>query len=405
MPVYKYIAKKSPQENISAEIEALSEKEAIEKISGMGYIPVSIEELKAAARTLQKKTGKSVGKVKSRQVTVFSRQLAGLLRSGVPILPAIDIIRKQSDSPGLDAVLYDVYNGVKDGAVFSSMLSEYPKIFPPIYIAMVRTGESSGTLPDALLRVSEYRIKQDENVSRFKAAMIYPVLMGVVGLATIIFMLTFVMPRLTNLFTNMGQDLPLPTSILISISGFLRKWWFLVIGVIVFIFSIFRKQSKTETGRLSLSLLKLRIPVFGTVILKSELARFSRTLELLVKGGISIIKAIEIAVPVLENEAIKIQLKKSCKELEHGGSFGKSLATSKIFPLFMTNLVMVGEKSGRLDEALAEIANSYERDVDESIKMLASLMEPLMIIVMGLIVGFIVVAMLLPVFEINVMTG
>jgi type II secretory pathway component PulF len=405
MSIYKYIAKNGPQDIVKGEIEASSEKEAIEKISDIGYIPVSIEESKAHTKDAQQLPDRHVGRVRPRQVTVLSRQLSGLLRSGVPILPAIDIIRKQSESQSLMSVLYDIYVGVKDGTVFSSMLSKYPKIFPAIYIAMVRTGESSGTLPEALLRISEYRTKQDETVSRFKMAMIYPVIMGLVGLATIIFMLTFVMPRMMNIFINLGQDLPMPTLILIYISEALRKWWFFIVALLILVVSFFRKQLRTESGRLWLSLLQLRVPVFGATILKAELARFSRTLELLIKSGVSILKAIEIGIPVLENEAIKIELRRSRKELEHGGSFGRSLGSSKIFPLFMTNLIMVGEKSGRLDDALAEVANSYERDVDESIKMLAGLMEPLMILVMGLVVGFIVVAMLLPMFEINIMAG
>jgi type II secretory pathway component PulF len=166
---------------------------------------------------------------------------------------------------------------------------------------------------------------------------------------------------------------------------------------------LIRKQAKTKAGKLSFSLFKLHLPIFGRLILKAELSRFSRTLELLIKNGIPILKAIDIAIPVLENELIKRQLRQSYKELEQGGSFGRSLKNSKIFPLFMSNLISVGEESGKLDEALAEIAGSYEYDTDEAMRVMSSLIEPLMILGMGLIVGFIVVAMLLPVFEINVM--
>jgi general secretion pathway protein F len=222
-----------------------------------------------------------------------------------------------------------------------------------------------------------------------------------VGIGTVIFMLTFVMPRLMNIFMNMGQALPLPTRILIAISSYLRQWWVWVI-LALFIFAV-RQQARSKTARLPLSAFRLHIPLFGKFILKAELARFSHTLELLIKNGIPILKAMNIAIPVLENEVIKNQLKQSYKELEQGGSFGASLKSSKVFPVFMSNLISVGEESGRLDEALAEVASSYERDTDEAIRVMSSLLEPLMILVMGLIVGFIVVAMLLPVFQINFM--
>ena len=216
-------------------------------------------------------------------------------------------------------------------------------------------------------------------------------------------MLTFVMPRLMKIFINLGQDLPLPTKILIFTSNGLRQWGFWIILILALIILIFRRQMRTKTGRISLSLLKLHLPLYGKFTLKAELARFSRTLELLIKNGIPILQAMDIATPVLENEIIKNQLSKSYKELEQGGSLGRSLRNSRLFPLFMTNLIIVGEESGKLDEALSEIASSYERDTDEAMRIMASLLEPLMILAMGLIVGFIVVAMLLPIFQINVM--
>ena len=229
--------------------------------------------------------------------------------------------------------------------------------------------------------------------------MAYPVLMAVVGIGTIVFMLTFVMPRLMQMFLNMGQALPVPTRILISLSLRLRQWWFWAITAVVIL--IIRRQANTGPAKLFLSRLKLYLPVFGKFMLKAELSRFNRTLELLLKSGITILKAIEVAIPVVDNEIIKEQLKISYKELEQGGSFGKSLKNSKLFPTFMTNLIIVGEESGRLTDALSEIASTYERDTEETIKIMTNLLEPVMILIMGLIVGFIVIAMLLPIFEIN----
>ncbi|OGX21859.1 MAG: hypothetical protein A3K54_01320, partial [Omnitrophica WOR_2 bacterium RBG_13_44_8] len=399
MPTYKYRAKKDPQNTIEGRIEAQSEAEAIEKVSQMGLVPLSVQSEKGSLPQEKASSGPRKIKVRSREITIFSRELASLLKSGVPILAALNIILEQSENAHLKSVLQDIHNAIKDGTTFSHALSRYPHIFSPLYLAMIRTGEDSGALPEVLLRVADYRSKHEEMLSRFRMAMAYPVLMAAVGLGTVIFMFTFVMPRLMKIFVNLGQDLPLPTKILIFISAVLRQGggW-LALGLAVIILFV-RRQLKTKIGRLSLSLFQLHLPIFGKFILKAELARFSRTLELLIKNGIGILKAIDIATPVLENEIIKEQLKKSYKELEQGGSLGRSLKDSRIFPLFMTNLIIVGEESGNLDGALGEVANTYERDTDEAIRTMASLLEPLMILAMGLIVGFIVVAMLLPIFQ------
>ncbi|MDD5466088.1 MAG: type II secretion system F family protein [Candidatus Omnitrophica bacterium] len=415
---YIYHAKKNTGETVEGRIDAVSKEEAIEKLSLKGYLPISIEEdprridhqaapniNRQASRMAESKIyffSKPGAKIKSGQITVFSRQLASLLKSGVPILSAINIISEQSENLYLKVSLKSICNAVKDGSTFSSALSNYPRIFSSLYVALVRSGEESGTLPAALLRIADYRAKQEEIISRIRMSLAYPILMAIVGAGTIVFMLTFVMPRLMGIFVNLGEKLPLPTRILISISQGLGHWWFWIILALAIIILLIRRQVKTEAGKLSFSLFKLHLPVFGKLILKAELARFSRTLELLIKNGISILRAIDVAVPVLENEIIKKQLRQSYKELEQGGFFGRSLKNSKVFPPFMSNLISIGEESGRLDEALAEIADTYEHDTDEAIKVMSSLIEPLMILGMGLIVGFIVVAMLLPVFEINV---
>lgn len=407
MPTYKYRAKKSGGETVEERIEAANEKQAVERLSLMGYLPIHIEEDKLLSSQGQKITPVRIGRarIKTAEVTVFSRQLASLLKSGVPVLKAIDIISEQSENQKLKAILSNIHSAIREGSTFSSAFLKYPVIFAPIYIAIIRSGEDSGSLPEALLRIADYRSKQEEVLARFRMALAYPLLMALVGAGTIVFMLTFVMPRMMKLFAGMGQDLPLPTRMLIYTSAHLRQWWPLVIVFLgVFIF-VFRQQAKTKSGRLALSALSLRLPLFGRFILKAELARFCRTLELLFKNGITILKAIDIAIPVMGNEVLKNHLRHSYKELEQGGSFGRSLKKFKVFPLFMSNLITIGEESGKLDGSLAEVADSYERDTDETIKTMSNLLEPLMILMMGLIVGFIVVAMLLPVFEINVMTG
>jgi type II secretory pathway component PulF len=401
MPIYRYRAKKGPQDIIEGNIEAQNEKEAVDKINLLGYIPVRVEEGQREEKTFV--TAKSSGKIRAHEITLFSRQLASLLKSGVPILTALNIISEQSDNPHLKNALLNIHNSVKDGSNLSSALASYPRAFPSLYIALIRTGENSGALPQVLLRIADYRLKQEEIRSRLRTALAYPVLMAVVGMGTIIFMLTFVMPRLMTIFENMGQSLPLPTRVLIFISQSLKQWWMWITVFLLIIILLIRRQARTQLGRLALSKFRLSLPVFGKFILKAELSRFCRTLEMLLKNGIPILKAIEITVPVVDNEIIRNKLRQSYKELEQGSSFGKDLKKSKLFPAFMSNLIIVGEESGRLDEALGEVASVYERDTDEAIKIMGSLLEPMMILAMGLIVGFMVMAMLLPIFQINIM--
>lgn len=413
MPTYKYKAKKGPEDIVEGKIEALSEKSAVEKLSQAGYLPMRIElDIRQAREASKAAAGKPQNaprfarkRVNRREVTVLSRELSSLLKSGVPILKALDIIYGQSGQSGLKDILNTIRSDIKEGATLSSALLKYPAIFNPVYIALVKSGEDGGALPQALLRIAEYRLRQEEMLSRLRMALAYPVFMAAVGVATVAFMLIYVMPRIIGLFANTGQKLPLPTQILISASTALRQQGFwIILSFLIFVF-IARRQLKTAPGRLFLSSFKLRFPFLGKFILKAELARFSRTLELLLKNGITILKALDIAIPVLSNDIIKNSLRQSVKDLQAGGSFGKSLKDSKLFPNFMADLIAVGEESGRLSDSLQEIADSYERDTDEQMRLMSALFEPLMILIIGSIVGFIVVAMLLPIFEINAFTG
>lgn len=419
MSTFRYRAKENSGNTVEGLIEALSTDEAVEKINQLGLLPVRVEETRASApkqEPAKKQTAASApsapapsgpkiknigGSVKSKEITAFGRQLSSLIRAGVPILRAIGVISEQSENPKFKNLLSRLHEEVKNGAPFSSALSKYPRYFPPLYLALVSAGEASGTLDKTLATITDYRQKQDEIFSRVRTAMIYPAIMALTGIGTIIFMLTFVMPRLMGIFANLGGELPLPTRILINLSHACRTGWFWgTIGAIVFSAAIFlRKKSKGQN--LFLSALVLKIPVFGSFVLKAEIARFARTLELLLKSGVSILRAIENTGPVMGNVVLRNELIRCLQDLKEGGSLGKSLKKSKRFPLFMTNLLIIGEEAGKMDEALSEIALFYERETDEAIRAMTSLLEPLMILVMGLVVGFIVIAMLLPMFELN----
>ena len=418
MPQFKYRAKEGEGKTVEGVIEAVTEDDAIEKVSQLGYLPVRVVEVNSsvvgepASTSVATPTVKpsvapqsklAIKGIKSREITAFGRQLSSLIRAGVPILNAIGVISEQSENPSFKSLLQRVYEEVKNGATLSSSLSQFPRLFPPLYISLVSAGESSGNLDQTIARITDYRQKQEEIFSRVRSAMIYPILMALTGIGTIVFMLAFVMPRLIGVFENLGGNLPLPTRILIQTSQLVRTpWvWGIVLVVTALILLSFRK--KDVKANTAFSGFVLHVPIFGPLTLKAEIARFTRTLELLIKGGIPVIQAIQTAAPVVSNTILRNELIKCIQEIREGGSFGKGLKKSKRFPTFMTNLIAVGEESGKLDEALSEIANFYERETDEAIRIMTSLLEPLMILSMGLVVGFIVIAMLLPMFELNMM--
>ncbi|MFH1578388.1 MAG: type II secretion system F family protein, partial [Candidatus Omnitrophota bacterium] len=306
MPVYKYRAKRGPDSVTEGIIDAENREEAIEKINQLDYVPIHIEEHIATANTTVAR--KATGRIKSRDVTIFSRQLSSLTKSGIPILRALRIISEQSENPHFKSMLSNIHNEIKEGKTFSSTLASYPNVFSKFYIAMVRTGEDSGTLEEVLLTIAGYRQQQEEFLSKVRTALAYPVLMAVVGIGTVVFMLTFVMPRLMQIFANLDQILPLPTRILIAVSSKLRQDWFWVILVIMGVFFVLRQQAKAKGAKIAISRFKLSLPLFGKFFLKTELVRFSRSLELMIRSGIPILRAIDVSIPVLTNEIIRRQL-------------------------------------------------------------------------------------------------
>jgi len=406
MATFSYRAKENSGHTVQGVIEADSTEDAVEKINQLGYLPVRVEKAQAQTEQTQALPPTSPrrsfsGQIKSREITAFGRQLASLIRSGIPILRAIGIVAESSENSHFKGLLSQVHGEVKNGIAFSAALARYPKLFSPLYLALVQAGEISGTLDQTLDRITDHRHKQEEILSHVRAAMVYPILMAFTGIGTIIFMLTFVMPRLMGIFSRLGSDLPMPTQILIAISTAVREGWMAGPLLALVLVLVVWMGKKSRGQRIVWSRIRLRLPVFGPLTLKVEVARFSRTMALLLKSGIPILKTLESATSVLTNEVLKNELARCLRELKEGGMFGKSLGKTKIFPVSMGNLISVGEESGKLDETFSEIADFYERETDEAIRTMTALLEPVMILVMGLIVGFIVIAMLLPMFEMN----
>jgi type II secretory pathway component PulF len=403
MAIYKYRAKTGPDKIVSDTMEADSIDEVVGKLTHNGYVPIQVEPLITVKET-DAHTSTFFGSIKARDLNVFTRQLSSLIKSGVPLLKALNVISDQTESVTLRSIVSEIGRDVKDGKMFSEALKRYPNIFPPLFISLIRAGEDSGTLDNALIRLSEHREKMEEIKSRVRAAMVYPILLMVFGFLAVIFMITFVVPQIKSMFDAIRISLPLPTQILIGISTFMLDYWpyllaaFFVLVIIIRGFVLIEKAMFDE--------FKLRLPIIGKFIQRAELGKFCRTLGLLIDNGIPILSAMEITIPTLSNTVFRNAFSKVSEGLRSGISFATGLKqnnTAKHFPPFMINMVAVGEESGRLDETLAEIATTYERDTEELIKIGLSLIEPVLLLIMGAVVGFIVIAMLLPMFSMGEM--
>ncbi|NQT47020.1 MAG: type II secretion system F family protein [Candidatus Omnitrophica bacterium] len=401
MPRFIYKAKEGLKKIVEGVIEADSKSLAVDKLTKSGLFPISVEEEPSEAQKIKRREIGFFKRIKTSDIALFTRQLSDLLDSGVNLLHALNVLEKQTESLQLKSVIKDLSNFVRDGGTFSEALIQHPKVFSTFFAHMIRAGETGGMLEMVLSRLSLFMEADEDLRARVKAALAYPVLMASVGCMTIVVLITFVIPKLVSLFADLGQELPVPTKLLIGTSNFFANFWpFLLIGIIILIF-LYRRIDKTKEGKLAKDRFRLKIPVMGDLIKKSEIATFARTLGSLLNSGVPILDALEVihntaTDAVLQNEIVTIK-----KSVSEGEPLAAALDASSYFPPFVTNMVAVGEKGGILEKSLYKVATAYEKETDKVIKVMTSLLEPILILVMGLIVGFIVIAMLLPIFQIN----
>ena len=401
MPRFLYRAKKGPREQVSGSIEAENKNAALHKLTSMGYFPISIEQEDVEKSTVRTKLLSLFKKVAIRDLSVFTRQLSDLLEAGLPLVRALSVLQRQTENRYLQSIITDIKEFVRDGNSLSSALERHTRIFSNLYVSMVRSGETAGNLENVLLRLAEYQESQEELNTKVHSAMAYPALMGTVGLVTIFVLITFVIPKIVAMFEELNQALPLPTIILLNISNFIRKFWVILTGGILLIYLAFKRFVNTPEGKFAADRVKLTFPIMGQLILRSEISRFSRTLSTLLNNGVPILEALSIVIAVMGNDSLKKDVKTAQREGREGASLAKGLGKGSYFPVFVNNMIAIGEESGALEKALLKVAVSYEKEVDKTVRIMTSLLEPVMILTMGLILGFIVIAMLLPIFEIS----
>lgn len=411
MPKFTYKAKEGPGKIVDGVINADSIELAIAKITQLGLTPIDIQisaQKKNAGSDFQDKKVQLFSLAflqnsKLSDLVIFTRQMSDLVDAAVPILRSLQIVSQQTQHKKLKAIVKNMYNLVQDGGSFSDALAHYPEIFSQLYVNMIRTGEVSGNLDIVLVRLADYLEKEQETRSKIRSSLAYPAFVLLVGVATMFVLLSFVIPRLSVMFEDLDQALPLPTLILISVSDFFAHFWWVILIAGIFGGYYFRLWLETEKGKFWLDTTCLKIPVLGKYLQIVEVGRFARTLGTLVESGVLITTALNSVWATIENSLLRREIKKVSEEVTNGASLKVALKHCTFFPETAVNMMSVGEETGKLDKGLFKIADAFERQADQSTKTLISLLGPVVLVFIVGIVGFVVIAMLLPIFKMNML--
>ena len=399
MPTFRYKAYNAAGSSVSGSIESDSERQAMQQLKGKGLLAREVVEEGGAKDTPQSFSFRR--SVSASDLSLFTRRLATLVASSVPLFEAMGSLCEQEENGPLRQALVRVKERIAEGASLSRALAAEPAIFGESYVSMVAAGEAGGALDVVLERLADFLEEQEQVRSKVTSAMAYPVLMVLVGGGVMIFLLTVVIPKIVVIFEDSKAALPLLTIMLIKISHFLRGWWWIPVGLIIASIPLYRKAMLRENLRLKRDALLLKLPVAGGMLQRLILSRFARVLGLLLSSGVPIMRALEITGEVLVNRVYRSFLREVMEEVAQGGSLSASLKKSPLFPPLLVHLAGVGEKGGNLEEMLVKAGVAYEREFGARLQRLMGLMEPLLVLAMGVAVGTVVLAVLLPIFEMN----
>ncbi len=390
MPTFTYTARALTGELKTASMDAATKDEVVTQLRRQKLIVVKVDEEQ------KKKRG---GRIKMRDIVIFTRQFSTMINSGLPLVQALDILAKQSENPALKEVTKQVVYDVESGHTVADALSKHPKAFTELYVNMVSAGEAGGILDTILMRLATFLEKNDALVGKVKSAMIYPTVIMSVAAIAIVTLLIFVIPTFEKMFASVNLALPLPTRIVIELSAILQGYWWLIGGIIVGAVFALKSYYKTSSGQLAIDSFLLKMPVLGDMLRKSAVSRFTRTLGTLISSGVSILEGLEITAKTAGNRVIHDAIMESRASIAGGDTIAAPLQKSNVFPPMVISMISVGEQTGGLDAMLTKIADFYDTEVDTAVGGLLSLMEPIMIVFLGVVVGGMVVAMYLPIFD------
>ena len=408
MPVFEYVAIDRAGKNRKGIIDADSARAARNKLRSDGIYPTRLEETQAdeiSERPSRLQFKIPLQRVRRADVVSTTRQLATLLSAGLPLVSALSGVLEQVKRPALRKVLSQVRERVKEGMSLASALMEHPAVFPSVYTAMINAGETSGTLELVVERLAEFGEQQLALQRKIRSTLAYPLLMLIVGVGVVVFLMAYVIPRVTQIFVEMKQELPLPTTILIGVSELFHKYWPLAILAIVGCFFAARYYVKTDAGRRRYDRMLLNLPVVGSIVEKVAMARITRTLGTLLHNGVPLLSAMEIVRSLVSNVVLRQALEEARQEISEGASITAPLARGGVFPPAVIQMISVGEQSGNLEGMLFKVAETFDSEVETSVTTFTSLLGPFMILFLAFFVGFVVLAVLLPIFEMSHLIG
>ncbi len=402
MPTFDYTGRLRSGAKKSGSITAENKEAAQRQLSNMGVEPEKLVQRRGAF-AFGGGGGRLNRRVKSAELLVFTRQLATIVSSGLPLLQGLDILAEQSEDQNFKAIIDAVAQDVESGETFSDTLRKFPRAFPDLYTSMVRAGEAGGDLDGVLLQLADYLEATEELKRRIKSAMTYPVVAFSMIILIATGLIVFVVPQFAEIFASFGKALPMPTQMLINVSNFLQHWysWGIIVGVIVGLIAAVRLYGSTPGGRYNLDALKLRMPVFGDLLRKVAISRVTRTLSTLTRSGVAILQAIEIVERTAGNEVYARAVREAGESVRNGETLADPLARSQVFPAMVTRMIGVGEKTGALEGMLLKISEFYDSEVKAKVDGLTSLIEPLLIGMMGIVVGGIVMGLFMPIMQLS----
>jgi type IV pilus assembly protein PilC len=399
---FDYQVRDSSGKLLSGQLEADNQAAVVSKLKSMGYSPMRIEEVKETGLSMQIRIPGFGGKVKLKDLAIFSRQFATMIGSGLSLIRALSILAEQTENDKLEETIEAVRDEVEAGRSLSQAMAVHDKVFPKLYVAMVRAGEAAGMLDQVLLRVANMLEADVRLRSKIKSAMTYPVIVFIMAILLSTVMLIFIVPVFTTMFEDLGGELPLLTKVLVAASDFVTSW----LGVITYIvvptvlWQTYKRVRATEKGRYVLDVLKLKLPVFGPLFHKIALTRFARNLSTLLAAGVPILQALEITAETVNNGPIAAAVKDVQDSVRQGESINGPLSTHEVFPPMVVQMIAVGEETGNVDGMLGKVSDFYDTEIESTTESLTALMEPLMIGVIGGIVGGMVIALYMPMFKI-----
>jgi general secretion pathway protein F len=410
MPVYQYRGYRNDGGSAAGIVDAENVKVARLKLRKEGVFPTDVVEQGQPAARQQEgghartihRTGRSAV-LSAHDLALLTRQFATLLVAGLPLVEALGVLVEQAEKKSTKALLAEIREQVRGGKALSAVLETYGKDFSQIYVHMVRAGEASGALDQILFRLAEFLEKQLALKAKVTNATLYPALMLFVGVSVLFFLMAFVVPKITAVFTSMKQALPWPTVVLMSISRFFADYWLLLIGLVVVCIFFIRRFVHTEKGRMVMDRVTLRLPLIGDVARMVSISRLAGTLATMLASGVQLLDALDVAKRVMNNRVLEETVEGARQNIREGETIADPLKRSGEFPALVTHMIAVGERSGDMEEMLRRVSQIYDGEVERVITRLTSLLEPVMILAMGIIVFFIVVAILLPIFEMGQM--